>query len=648
LQKLDALLANADPRIAHELVGRELAALDGLQQRAEDAGYGIRIGPEGTSALVRIAGRIGGTPEGDALIQRMTDLPVSASQLQLAVAEGARPDLLVAFAANGATDRVFESATNGVQMYANDVVKGDVEALARETEELSWLISNHGGAMTPEQLNQAIEDYTAKQGPDWEKKVKALEDRVATDGRNLLDQIDSLRSAPAGKRDAANRTIDAILGDPKAQYAIGLALKQHPDYIDSGAGRRLMQAYAYNAKAGEQGFKLGRELANAYVRHNVFDAARNFDPGNPASVANAQAAIDKLKSPVLAQSLGISPSKLDNAAEALKKALPAAGDTEADIARRLRELDRALTTEDLKPAFDKKLPAGQLMRSLGLGFAALGFVNSTGKALSDPTLKNDLKAITDAAALGQKGTELWVGLGKISDDSLFGKFGSTASGRVFGLLSAGFDGWSAGESFSQGDWVKGSLYSASAVGGTLAALSGTGLAASLGIGAWAGPVGLVVVALSAIGLGVKDHVDQSNKHMNDTSAAFLQHAGFNGATAKALVDQSGEGWSPVTLLAEYARDKGYDLSDPTQQGRFVQWLNRMPIDQLEHVRDWAHHTLDEFDGDVSKLGADTTVVVSTGTVNTIAGPVTVMDAPRTVGQFDALLTWYGAPPLPVN
>lgn len=673
LARLDQVTRDADPRLATALADKTLDKIESLNlsdlawSRTGTALNAAGVDPDrGILTLNAVAGRIAGTPEGDAQVARLAGVLDKAggqgirSLIDYAIPrEGASPALVLAYAERTGRPELVDAAVQSVGDYArNGQLKSDIQAYAKETEELSWIISNYGGSATPEQLNQIITDYTKAKGPAWEQRVKELEAKVADDGLKLLGQIDQLRNLPpalAGRQGDVNAKIDELLGDQSAQFAVSLALKQHPEYIDTAAGRRLMQSYAYDAKVGEQSLKLGRELANAYVRQHVLRAAQNFDPKDPASLARANAAIDELKNPRFAALLGISESKLANAAEAMKQALPAAGDS-AEVVKdklaaldgKLTALDAELTKEGMKPAFDRKLPAGQLMRSLGLTFAAVGFANSTGKALDDPTLKNNLKAIVDGAGLLQKGTELAVGLGKISDDSLFGKFGSTTAGRVFGLLSAGFDGWSAGESFSQGDWVKGSLYTAGAAGGVLAAVSGTGLAASLGIGAWAGPVGLALVALSAIGLSIKDRVDASNVHHNETSAAALRTAGFNEATANALVDQSGEGWSPVPMLAKYAELKGYDLADPAQRQQFVDWVNGMPIDKLEHVRNWLHHTLDEYDGNVGQLGADRTVVLSQGTIVSQGGVATVMDTPRTVGQIDAMMEKYGATPLPTR
>ncbi|MEI2457059.1 LysM peptidoglycan-binding domain-containing protein [Lysobacter firmicutimachus] len=679
LLQLQALVEKADPRVANELAGRGVDALNDFFQRAEKDGYSIRLGIEGTTALVQIAGRVGNTADGLAVVQRMADLPVDASQIHLAVADGARPDLLVAIAKAGGGDRITATAIEGVKTYAGSL-NGDVDKLAKATDELTWLISNHGGSMTPDQLNKAIQDYTAdklKKDPNWEKNIQAMEEKVAQGGQTLLDQIESLSNLPPDQKAAADKAIEGILGDSKSSYAISLALKKHPEYIDTEAGKRLMQKNAYDAKLGEQGLKLTKELANAYIRNDVLSAAQNYDPRNPASIQQAEQAIERLKNPTLVKALGmdVDSSKYQSyvkLVDELKKSLPAAGDGTQQIVDKLKthaeamdNVDKRFTAEGHRPTFEKNQPVGQVLRMVGVGFATIGYLNSQGKANDGQfTLanRNDIKAIVDAASLGQKGTELAVGLGMVAENSALGRFGAgnrandntsldpgrmTRADRVFGHLSAGLDYWAAATSYSAGDNVRAGLYAVSGVGGTMAALSGTSLAASLGAGSWLGPVGIALVAIGTIGLTMKDRVDHSNAHMNETSAKFLSHAGFGEAASTALVDQSGEGWSPVTLLARYASDKGYKLDDPADQQKFALWIKGLDSGKLERLRDEMHHALDDIDGDVGKFGGDTTVYrpekfIHGGNGMAVKVPANI----STIGHLDAVIRDLGLPELP--
>ena len=242
-------------------------------------------------------------------------------------------------------------------------------------------------------------------------------------------------------------------------------------------------------------------------------------------------------------------------------------------------------------------PKGAANGTLGMLLGGVGLLASTGTAMSDPSLKNWLKAAGDGLGLTQKGLELAVGMGKINEGSLLGKAGASLVGRVLGAGMAVFDVWSAVESAQQGDYTSAGLYGAGAVGGVTAAL-------------FTGPIGwagLAVVGISAAGLWVWNGVKESRKHEPDsdggTAMRFLQHAGLNESAARALTDQSGDGHSVMPLLNRYAELKGMKLDDPVQQKKFIDWINGMQPEHLAALRDNLHETADDIDGDPAKFNA---------------------------------------------
>ena len=77
------------------------------------------------------------------------------------------------------------------------------------------------------------------------------------------------------------------------------------------------------------------------------------------------------------------------------------------------------------------------------------------------------------------------------------------------------------------------------------------------------------------------------------------------------------------------------------------WVNAMPTDKLAHLRDQLHETLDSFDGDVSKLGADPTVYRPETFIAGGGGfPAKVYTYPTTVGHIDAVVRDFGIADLP--
>ena len=71
--------------------------------------------------------------------------------------------------------------------------------------------------------------------------------------------------------------------------------------------------------------------------------------------------------------------------------------------------------------------------------------------------------------------------------------------------------------------------------------------------------------------------------------------------AQALTQQSGDGNSPVPLLARYAQLQGLDLQNAGDQQKFVNWINGLTPDQLKSVVSAANDEQDRIGGDVSQF-----------------------------------------------
>ena len=621
-ERLDTLTKGLDKDVAAALVASTVPAFE--QYRMNDQGG--PMGPEGVTNLLTVLDRVRGTPAGDTAIRDFAQKTgiYDFNSVPNFIASGGSPAYAIAL---GRPDDV----TNGVQQFASGTLADSVNGYIKETEELNWLVANHGGSMTPDQLQQAIKDYTAGKGPGWEQKLDGMQEEVAQNGIKLQNQIDAMQAA-GGYDD----TIKTLLDDPQNQLALSTALGRHPELATD---TRLRDAALY-AKVSEGGRKLLGEMGNAYVKANVLPGLQGANAADPASMQRAEAALAKLDSPGLAAAYGVDKGKLQDAVDALKKSLPAGADTEAAASRRLADFNKTLS--GIK-GFESGTGIGQLFRGLGVATTSFSFLNSTNRAFNEPgSYANWLKAGADTFGLTQKTADLLVARG--ADGTMTKAVGSALAGKIATGLTGVADAALAFKAASEGDYATAALWGASAAGSGLMLASGAGV-----IGAWGGPVGIALVALAAVGIGLVAKTSESNKHMNQTSADFLQHAGFKPEVAGALVDQSGEGHSPVPILEKYAEGKGYELRDPQQRQQFVDWVNNMPIDKLEHIRDWLHQSLDDFGGDAGKLGSDTTVLMPNRTTYTAGGAVTGPEhGPHTVGEVDAFLQWYEATPLPAH
>ncbi len=664
MERLEQLTRDLDPALAAQLISEAMPTIDKYVKDYQGQFGSQPFGPSGMANMLKVLDRGADTAAGKANIEKVAALGVyDRDAIRLHVSEGGSPAYAIALSKQPGVDSasVLQQAYDGVATYRAQIAETAKEYSAH-VEELGWLVQNHGGSMTPEQLQQAIANYTKEKGPEWDDKGKALQAKLAEQGETLLGQLDALRQLPADAPGREDAIADA-LNDPVTTLALSTAWEKKPELLQGPQGDKVLAFFADptvkgSAKLIDAGRKLATDfVATQYMKHNVVGALETFNPSDPASVQTARNAISNLRNSNLTAILGVSPKEMDSAIEALNRSMPTASDSPDDIARKMSTLntelgaigesvtgrhgfDPADANRGLK-AFDKSTVAGQALRGLGLVLGGVGLLASTGTATNDPTLKNWLKVAGDGLGMTQKGLELAVSFGKVEQGSLLGKVGGSLVGRVLGASMAVFDVWSAVESAQKGDYTSAGLYGAGAAGGVMAAL-------------WTGPVGwagLALVGISAVGLGIWNSVKEANKHEPDsdggTSMRFLQHAGLSEGAARALTDQSGEGHSVMPLLNRYAELKGLKLDDPAQQKQFIDWLNGMPSDELAALRDNLHHTADDLDGDPSKFNA--TAANDEWTLQDMTQRPwftrTGVQGPESVAQLEAQLALLGLPTL---
>jgi hypothetical protein len=564
----------------------------------------LTAGPEGARALTHVAGRIAGTPEGDAAISRFVDMGLyNSSGVRQAIAEGANPAYAIQYAAE-------VGGQGGEQIFQNDVIGGindfrakvgrNADAYNAHMEELNWLSTNYSGTMTPERLQETIADYKASK-PGFERTEQQLKGALEADGTKLLDQLGALANLPpelAGQQEAANQQIRDTVGDAKSFEALQVAARQESGRLSPEAIRTIGQL----GRLTDRGRKLAEEAATQILQREILPKFQDLNPNDAASLTRARDAVESLRDGRLSNLLGIADSDLDKVVKTLENALPPAGVVEGveQMQARLSTLNtevEKLTGPNGVKSFHKSEFPGQVLRTIGLAGNIASLFSSASTAEANPSMKNNLKILIDSAGVAQKTIELAEGLGALDSGSNSAKlFGSSTKPavKVLGALGAAFDFWNAYDYAKAGDNFSAGL-SAAAGAGTIAAAVGTGT--------MAGPIGLAVVGGAIVTQMIWDDIKQSNIHMNETSENFLKHAGFDQEAAHELVDQSGDGHSPVPILVKYAEHKGFNMDDPAGQQAFVDWINNIPPENLAALRDNLHHTLDEIGGDVSKFNA---------------------------------------------
>lgn len=627
IQRLDQLTSGLDKNLAADVVTRALPGYESFNKDYQQNYGSSMFAQQGIVTLMKVSDRIAGTPAGDAAVARFVDTgAIDRNGVLQAMSEGIGPAYVVAFIkANGDkvdVDAVLETVQSGMQIYQSKVAD-DVKAYAKETEELHWLIANHGGAMTPQQLQSAIDDYRTQKGPEWADKVRDLENTLAADGQALLHQAAQLQQLPATNLSQAQDIATQLLTTPEAQAAVAMAFQKHPEITAGSDGLALKDFFA-SAKTSNELRKLGGQFVNAYVKNEVYGRVSELDPNKPATVTAAGNALEELRDSKLARILGVSDSDLGKAIDQIKSTLPAAGESVDSIAAKLNTLDKTLSG---MKGFSAGETAGRMFRLLGVAGSGSSFLNSGNRTLNDPSVLNGIKLFADSASLARSGGEIVTALTQAPETSIAGRLASAGAGKLVGVLGAVGDTALAVDSALNGDPTAAALYGTTAVGGGLVA------AAAFGAAAWTGPVGIGLIIVGTVGNAIWGHVKESNKHDNQTSADFLAHAGLSADKAKALVDQSGDGYSTVPLLMKYGQMKGLT---PQQT---VAWINGIDNDRLGALRDNLHRTLDEFDGDAGKFNAtasdDRWVVQDTQQRPWFA--VSGAARPESAAQLDAVL-----------
>jgi LysM repeat protein len=694
MQRLEQITQGLDKQTAAALVAQTLPGYEAFAKANADHLGGSPLGMQGMTSLMNVTGRIAGTPQGDAAIARYAGSGAwQTDAVRNAIGNGADPAYAIEFARqmkaagsdpkivvqtidDGIVQRdlskiaggespaatldvarrmqaagidasgVVEVATDGVQKF-KDKVADDVKQLAQHDAELSWLVQNDGAGLSPQQLNQAVSDYRAGKGADWQNEETRLRQQVAADGTKLTEQMIALNEqAPAGAAPAIDDALKKIAADPSAELAISTALQTDPKLADDAHAASMANLFAFS-KLGDVARKFTNEAASAYVRTHVLDKMQGVDLHDPASVATAKQAIGDLKNENFAKLLGVTKGDLDKAVKAVEDAVGKAGTTPAEMNKALQDLNKKLDTDAaLSKTFNKETVPGQLLRGIGVAFAGASLYNSYQKAAANPgDIQNDLKVMLDAAGFAQKNAEVLVGLGAVDKASKLGQFGGewklaarATAGDLIAGVSAVFDGISAvrsGFGIGTAQDTGNAIFSATtAVGGALT------VAPAFGAAAWLGPVGLGVTAVGVVGKLAYDAIKNAHQY-EGASEKFLHSAGYDAEAAAALSKQGGvlsgaAGSGQLPFLQKYAELKHVPAD------RLQQWINNLSPDQVQQLSKRVLQTAGDSGGDPGRFtdGPAQTTLISTG--SPFPARVTLAN---TVGVFEKYLDGDGVPHL---
>lgn len=580
-----------------------LPAFEAYDLRCEAAGLGTVFEATGVRRLMHLVDRLPDTAPGQQAVERFARLGAwQTDAVSQAMAEGASPRLAMAFARQPGIDtqRVLSVVLGGISRFREHLA-GQAMAYARHTHELGWLVGQVGPVMTGDQLQAASTDYLASRDAAWHAETERLKSTLAADGAAALKQLRALIELPpelASYQASVATLIRETLEDPRAQLAIGTALRERPELLVGRMGRQFLAffadaQYVSTAKITDQARKLIGEVTTAYVRANVIAQARVLGADDTHAVSRMREAVEALRDWRFAALLGVPTSKLHAALDAVAELEGAV--LPEETAHRIGRFQIRL--DELK-GFDKSTLPGQLLRVVGLSLTGAAFTAAAAKAGVDAPLQDNAKALLYGAGLVQKGSELALGLGKVEKQSLVGRLGGTAAGKALGAATSVFDFHEAGKAALAGDPVASALYGLGGAGG---------LAAAFGSGSTLGPIGVLGVVGAVFGLGAWRQVQDAHRHEpsrdGGASLRFLRHAGLSEAAARDLLRQSGDGHSILPLVARHAALSGFDLARPDHQARLMRWLDEMRPASREALCQGLRRGADAIGGDAGRFEA---------------------------------------------
>jgi len=431
---------------------------------------------------------------------------------------------------------VMDEVIDNFEDYLEGPVGDAIEDYSDHTEELNFYVASFPTDLPPERLQGAIAEYIENKGPEWQEDFDRLFGDVGAHGVNVLRQREMIGAMTDLTEDGEEKLTDAASGD-EFRISTEIAAQSRPEeLVDIDINSAI--EFVDGLGIADNTVSLRRSLANAHVQGD--------DRNGPISPDDIQ------------QQYQVVEEKLD----------------------------------DLS-AFPANEPLGFAFRSLGLAVSAQSAYGSTRALIEDPSLGNAVTAAVDGITFAQSSTEFATELGLVADDAAIAtRFGSNATvGKLLGVAGLAFGTVGVISDIRDGDHIQAGL-GAAGVGGGALALFGTA--------SWAGPVGIGIAAVAAVGsLGVNQYrnVSASNDYTGQEARDFFAHAGFDADAARALADRSGEGYSPIPILMQYGQEHGLTPQET------IDWMNSLDKSDLDFARDRFHHTLDDIDGDLSEFAA---------------------------------------------
>jgi hypothetical protein len=381
-----------------------------------------------------------------------------------------------------------------------DSVSEDVDAAQQE---LYTYLEEFGPAMTAEEQQAAIDNHM--------RANQELYSRWERLGGAMSTSMTALGSLGATAEDHpyAGRAFEMteslpMLGMTKAgsQYLEDAISRQSNDEVT------LLELAQHVDKANGWGDKVATMLVAATSRR----ASALVEAGD---IEGARRVIDELKlNKGLLQVDGAAFDDVINTLNGLLDSRPGVTAAQAQA-----ELEQTFRNIDAKLGLDPSHPVSRALKGLGVGLGVVGAYQGLVE-MEDPSFE---QFVTWTIENGQLGAD-----GMFAAMELMGRPVSEAAkawtGRVFGALGVGLDGWRAFQEWQKGDYAEAGSHATMAVGGAILLLAGSN------------PAGIMVgTGLVLIG-GLAKMVFDSGDAEREAREKFLKGAGVPEAAIPTLVN----------------------------------------------------------------------------------------------------------------
>jgi len=596
-KKLREVTANQSPEVAALTIQYAKPTIDriaielGKTAKDNDGDYGDNK-PKFDSVindLAAAANKAASAPNGKAIVEQMAksivnninkdDIGRFDEAFGKPIANGAGGELTAAVikqlqAADRAdqADDILQNVKDGINQL-QDRAEDVSEKVAKYNEELSFLVQNGKSSLTEEQLESAIQAYK-DENPEYAESLEEM-DQIGVSILRAVDSFGSVREDFVSfERLKVAGAVKDLLDDDKTKGIIA----QSPSATKEV--ERLMQKAENNPN--EPGFLDNvAEVAGSiddgkYLRETIFNKQLDAGLDNAYKAARNKdyAGVDRelRRLEASAEKLGYDNREFRNVTQQLGRI--ARAKSEKEVLTDLRVLARKIKSySDSKPeVFKNNSQITNKVRRMGITLGAVGTGAAGIKAWNDRSAKNIAGAMIDAAGLTADVAQTEMVSKMLQNKAWYQGLPLEKIGKGFGVLSLAFDAFAIGNDLRKGDYAGAGFSAASAVGGAMMIFGGP-----VGFG-----VGAVVVGAAILGDALWNKHENSVKYETDGARAFWQGAGIKPEVAEEIIDNDGDGRSPVEVFTAMTT---HLQADPKE---FLDYVNTLSPDKVSDLVERAH------------------------------------------------------------